>query len=76
MVHAWEVDPEQPALPGTRLNRWRHRVNLRHTESRLERLLGDFRFAPAREVLRLSRETERMAEPLLVGPDPFYAPMD
>lgn len=76
MVHAWEIDPGQPVLPGTRLNVWRHRINLRHTESRLERLLKDFRFAPVRDVLRLGRESAKSAEPLLVGPDPFYAPMD
>lgn len=76
MVHAWEVDPDQPVLPGTRLNIWRHRINLRLTESRLERLLRDFRFAPVRDVLRLGRETVKSAEPLLIGPDPFYAPMD
>jgi polysaccharide deacetylase family protein (PEP-CTERM system associated) len=75
MVHAWEVDPDQPVLPGTRLNVWRHRLNLESTESRLERLLRDFRFAPVRDVLRLGMETAKSAEPLLVSPDPFYAPM-
>jgi polysaccharide deacetylase family protein (PEP-CTERM system associated) len=76
MVHAWEVDPGQPVLPGTRLNIWRHRINLHLTASRLERLLGDFRFAPVREVLRLAGVTARRAEPIFVGPDPVYAPMD
>ncbi|MGH9766594.1 MAG: XrtA system polysaccharide deacetylase [Blastocatellia bacterium] len=76
MVHAWEVDPDQPVPPGTRLNIWRHRINLPITESRLERLLRDFRFAPVRDVLRLGKVTARSAEPLLVGPDPYYAPMD
>ncbi len=76
MVHAWEVDPDQPVLPGTRLNVWRHRKNLHLTESRLERLLVDFRFAPARDVLRLGEGTVRFAEPLLAGSNPLYAPMD
>ncbi len=76
MIHAWEVDPDQPVLPGTRLNVWRHRVNLRNAESRLERLLKDFRFAPARDVLRLGTETARYTGPLFAGPDPYYAPMD
>ncbi len=76
MVHAWEVDPDQPVLPGSRLNIWRHRINLGLTESRLNRLLADFRFAPVRDVLRLSGKTARSAEPVLVGPDPYYAPMD
>jgi polysaccharide deacetylase family protein (PEP-CTERM system associated) len=76
MVHAWEVDPDQPVLPGTPLNIWRHRINLRLTESRLERLLGEFRFAPVRDVLRLGVATARSVEPVMVGPDPYYAPMD
>ena len=50
-LHPWEVDPEQPSVPGTRLNVWRHRLNLHRTLPRLERLLNDFRFAPAREVI-------------------------
>jgi polysaccharide deacetylase family protein (PEP-CTERM system associated) len=53
LVHPWEVDPDQPTIQGTRLNIWRHRINLRRTLPRLERLLDDFRFAPVREVLRL-----------------------
>jgi polysaccharide deacetylase family protein (PEP-CTERM system associated) len=51
LVHPWEIDPTQPRVAGTRLNRWRHRVNLRRTLPRLHRLLCDFRFAPVRDVL-------------------------
>lgn len=50
-LHPWEIDPRQPVVPGTRLNIWRHRVNLHRTHARLERLLRDFRFAPVRQVL-------------------------
>jgi polysaccharide deacetylase family protein (PEP-CTERM system associated) len=57
-VHPWELDPEQPAVPGTRLNIWRHRVNLHRTAPRLERLLNDFRFAPMRDLLRLGGEAD------------------
>jgi polysaccharide deacetylase family protein (PEP-CTERM system associated) len=56
MVHSWEVDPAQPTIPGKRLNIWRHRKNLDLTESRLERLLDDFRFAPVRKILRLEQD--------------------
>jgi hypothetical protein len=73
MVHAWEVDPEQPSLPGTRLNVWRHRVNLHRTEGRLELLLHDFRFAPVREVLRNSEI--RQVESELCVSEQLYAPM-
>jgi polysaccharide deacetylase family protein (PEP-CTERM system associated) len=44
-MHPWEIDPAQPRVPGVGLRtRFRHYVNLDRTESRLERLLGDFRW--------------------------------
>ena len=43
-LHPWELDPDQPALPMSVLNRWRHRVNLRRTEDKLRRLLRRHRF--------------------------------
>lgn len=52
MVHAWEVDEDQPRISGTRLNVWRHRNNLNRTLPRLQRLLSDFNFAPMRDLLR------------------------
>ena len=43
--HPWEIDPDQPRVPGTSLKtRFRHYVNLDKTEARLDRLLGDFRW--------------------------------
>jgi polysaccharide deacetylase family protein (PEP-CTERM system associated) len=52
-LHPWEVDPDQPEVPGaSRMARWRHRVNLGRTVQRLERLLDRFAFAPMGEVLR------------------------
>ena len=45
-VHPWELDPEQPRVPGASLKtRFRHYLNLRRTEVRLRRLLTDFRWA-------------------------------
>jgi polysaccharide deacetylase family protein (PEP-CTERM system associated) len=41
-VHPWELDPNQPVLPGGRVARWRHRVGLRTTEGKIERLLAAF----------------------------------
>jgi len=43
-LHPWELDPGQPVLPMPRLTRFRHRVGLRRTESKLRRLLRRFRF--------------------------------
>lgn len=43
--HPWEVDPAQPRVPGASFkNRFRHYLNLGRMESRLERLMRDFRF--------------------------------
>lgn len=51
-VHPWEVDPNQPRIPGAPLkSRFRHYLNLRKTAARLERLLRDFRFGTVRDVL-------------------------
>jgi hypothetical protein len=44
-LHPWEIDPEQPRVARASLkSRLRHYVNLHRTESRLSRLLGDFRW--------------------------------
>lgn len=43
-LHPWEIDPEQPRLPAGALTRLRHYRNLDQTESRLRRLLKEFRF--------------------------------
>jgi hypothetical protein len=50
-LHPWELDPDQPRLPIGRLARLRHTLNVAKTEAKLRRLLGDFEFAPASEIL-------------------------
>jgi len=51
-VHPWEFDPGQPRVPGVGLLRtWRHHVGIGRNLGKLARLLGEFRFAPAGEVL-------------------------
>jgi polysaccharide deacetylase family protein (PEP-CTERM system associated) len=43
--HPWEIDPQQPRPPGLDAKtRFRHYVNLRHTEPRLRRLMADFQW--------------------------------
>ena len=50
-LHPWELDPGQP-LPGvSRLKLLRHRVGMTSVVSKLDRLFGDFSFAPVGEVL-------------------------
>lgn len=50
-LHPWEVDPEQPRVEVGAFSRFRHYTNLDVCEARLERLLGEFAFAPMCEVL-------------------------
>jgi hypothetical protein len=43
--HPWELDADQPRIPGTSVKtRFRHYVNLHRTERRLRRLLEDFKW--------------------------------
>ncbi len=52
-VHPWEVDPEQPRIPGAPLkSRFRHYLNLKRTTSRLHRLVRALSFAPMEDVLQ------------------------
>jgi polysaccharide deacetylase family protein (PEP-CTERM system associated) len=43
-IHPWEIDPGQPRLPVSSLNRIRHYRGLDGALSRIERLLEEFRF--------------------------------
>lgn len=59
-LHPWELDPDQPVLPMGRLGTFRHRVGLSRTESKLRRLLRQFRFRDVRSTLdALARTTRR-----------------
>jgi len=43
--HPWEIDPDQPRVAGINHKaKFRHYVNLAHTQARLERLLSDFKW--------------------------------
>jgi polysaccharide deacetylase family protein (PEP-CTERM system associated) len=50
-LHPWEIDPDQPRVRASWLSRFRHYTNLDKCESRLRRLLGEFRFGTARDSL-------------------------
>ena len=43
-LHPWELDPRQPPLPMSRLNRFRHRLGLSRMEGKLQALLERYRF--------------------------------
>jgi polysaccharide deacetylase family protein (PEP-CTERM system associated) len=50
-LHPWEIDPEQPRIEAGWLSRFRHYNNLDRCEGRLQRLMDDFSFGTAWEVL-------------------------
>jgi polysaccharide deacetylase family protein (PEP-CTERM system associated) len=51
-LHPWEIDPDQPRVRVGWLSRFRHYTNLDRCESRLRRLLHEFRFGTMREALQ------------------------
>jgi polysaccharide deacetylase family protein (PEP-CTERM system associated) len=54
-IHPWEVDPDQPRIrAGSLLSRFRHYVNLRSTEAKLNKLLSSFQFDTVSTVARQS----------------------
>jgi polysaccharide deacetylase family protein (PEP-CTERM system associated) len=63
-IHPWEVDPEQPRFDVPAQTRIRHYAGLERTLGRLERLLGEFRFAPIAETLNRLEAYDRDARPV------------
>jgi len=43
-IHPWEIDPDQPRLPVSRLNRIRHYRGLGSAQHRIDLLLREFKF--------------------------------
>ncbi len=62
-VHPWELDPEQPTIPGSLSARVRHYRNLDRTEGLLERVLEEFEFTSARERFGLDGGDDRRSSP-------------
>jgi polysaccharide deacetylase family protein (PEP-CTERM system associated) len=54
-IHPWEIDPNQPRLPASRMTSWRHYSGLDKTLARLDRLLGDFAFGTIESTLTEER---------------------
>ena len=50
-LHPWELDPEQPRMEGSFVSRFRHYINLHKTETRLCRLVTDFKFVPIQQAV-------------------------
>jgi polysaccharide deacetylase family protein (PEP-CTERM system associated) len=58
-LHPWEIDPLQPRLRVGRLSAFRHYRHLDQTESRLRRLLSDFRFGPMEALVFTVRQNQQ-----------------
>jgi polysaccharide deacetylase family protein (PEP-CTERM system associated) len=72
-LHPWEIDPDQPRIDASPLSRFRHYRNLAKTQSRLRRLLNDFRFDTAMSVTSMAGAlTEAATQPAPALVD-FYA---
>jgi polysaccharide deacetylase family protein (PEP-CTERM system associated) len=50
-LHPWEIDPDQPRIAASRMSRFRHYSNLAKTETRLRRVLRDFKFSTVGDML-------------------------
>jgi polysaccharide deacetylase family protein (PEP-CTERM system associated) len=61
-LHPWEIDPEQPRLKVGRLSTFRHYRHLDKTETRLRRLLKDFRFGPMNTLVTKVRHQAAAAD--------------
>jgi len=55
-IHPWEIDPGQPRLPVSVLNRLRHYRGLDGTLARIDHLLEEFRFATIASYLHAPEE--------------------
>ncbi len=54
--HPWEIDADQPRIPGINLKtRFRHYLNLHRTEARVRHLLKDFRWGRVDDVFLTER---------------------
>jgi polysaccharide deacetylase family protein (PEP-CTERM system associated) len=70
-LHPWEIDPEQPRVRTPNpLGSVRHRLCLKRTEPRLRSLLGQFAFAPIREVLAANPPAEVLPLQAMAGQGP------
>ncbi|MGH8283233.1 MAG: XrtA system polysaccharide deacetylase [Gammaproteobacteria bacterium] len=66
--HPWEIDPEQPRVPGVSFkNRVRHYLNLSRMADKLGLLLRDFRFDRMDKIF-LTRTAERYPTVMLQDP--------
>jgi polysaccharide deacetylase family protein (PEP-CTERM system associated) len=49
-LHPWELDPDQPRISASWLSKFRHYQNLHSTETKCQKLLTEYAWAPMEEV--------------------------
>lgn len=60
-LHPWEIDPDQPRMRQIEWRRrWRHRVGLRHTETKLRDLLKQVHFDTLSATVRAYEQREAL----------------
>ncbi|HKR09477.1 MAG TPA: XrtA system polysaccharide deacetylase [Gemmatimonadaceae bacterium] len=64
-IHPWEIDPGQPRLNVSLVNRVRHYRGLSDTMARLDRLLHEFRFCPIEA--HLAQVWQSSSPPMAIG---------
>jgi len=67
-THPWELDPDQPRPPMAWHHRFRHYVGLRGHVGKLDRLLSEFRFGTAHQILEslpVAQRSERELSPAI-----------
>lgn len=70
-LHPWEVDPQQPRIEASWFSKFRHYRNLDQCETRLRKLMRDFKFTTVAEVLEnlgLLDDSEPVTGQLSVNP--------
>jgi hypothetical protein len=74
-IHPWELDPDQPRMDVPLLTRMRHYGGLNSALTRLEQLLGEFRFTSVGACLAAHAKTESSVYAKLVGTDRVMGPL-
>jgi polysaccharide deacetylase family protein (PEP-CTERM system associated) len=72
--HPWELDPDQPTIPGKWTSRLRHYRGLGKMESRLREVLSERRFVPLREFIHYQGHQLTPHDPQLTPHDHQLAP--
>jgi polysaccharide deacetylase family protein (PEP-CTERM system associated) len=66
-LHPWELDPGQPRFPMSWHHRLRHYGGVEKEEGRLSKLIQEFRFGTARDVLEVTGQWAPRVEPAVMS---------